>query len=51
MNRLCVFLFIILTCSCSTRNEKKETIVEVKKIETAKPDFSVALKFINDYAE
>ncbi len=40
-----------MTCSCSTRNEKKETIVEVQKIETTTPDFSVALKFINDYSE
>jgi hypothetical protein len=51
MNRLYILLLIILTCSCSTRNEKKEKIVEVKKIETTTPDFDVALKFINDYAE
>ena len=51
MNRLYIFLFIVLTYSCSTRNEKKKTIVEVQKIETTTPDFSVALKFINDYAD
>ena len=51
MNRLHIFLFIVLTCSCSTKNEKKETIVEVQKIETTTLDYNVALKFINDYAD
>ena len=51
MNRLYIILFIVLTCSCSTSNEKKETIVEVQKIEKTTPDNNVALKFINDYAD
>ncbi len=51
MNKLYIFLFVILTCSCSARDEKKENSVDVEKIETITPDFNVALKFINDYAE
>lgn len=51
MRQLCISLFIILACSCSIQNKKKEANVEVKIIETATPDFNVALKFINAYAE
>jgi hypothetical protein len=51
VNRLYILLLIILTYSCAVKNDNKEKTVEVKKIETVTPDFSVALKFINDYTE
>lgn len=51
MKKLYTLLFIILICSCSVRHENKAKTVELKRTETATPDFDVALKFINDYAE
>jgi hypothetical protein len=50
INKLYIFLLILLTYSCSTRNEKKKKDIEIKKVEITTPDFNVALRFINDYA-
>ena len=51
MNRLFILLLIILTCSCTKQNEKREKTIGVEKSEIATPDFDVALRFINSYAE
>lgn len=49
MKKLCLFLIVILTFSCSSRHENKGTNTETKTVESSTPDFNVALKFINDY--
>lgn len=51
MNRLFILLLIILTCSCTKQNEKREKTIGMEKSEIATPDFDVALRFINSYAE
>jgi len=51
MKKIHIFIFILLTCACSTRHENNGKKVEVKKIETSTPDFTIALKFINDYTD